>query len=41
MNKSFTDAANELNISVQTIINIYDTKIDIHHQTLTQVIYDF
>ena len=38
MNKSFTDVAKEFNVSVQTVINIFDAKVDIPRQTLTQVL---
>ena len=38
MNKSFTDVAKEFNVSVQTVINIFDAKVDIQRQTLTQVL---
>lgn len=37
INKSFKDVANEFNLSVTTIQNIFDTHVDISRQKLTEV----
>ena len=38
INKSFSDVAKEFNISVTTVQNIFDAKVDIKRQTLTEVL---
>jgi len=38
INKSFSDVAKEFDVSTQTVINIFDAKVDIKRQTLTQVL---
>ena len=38
INKSFSDVAKEFNVSVTTIQNIFDAKVDIKRQTLTEVL---
>lgn len=38
INKSFKDVANEFNLSVTTIQNIFDSNVDITRQTLTEVL---
>ena len=38
INKSFSDVANEFNLSVTTVQNIFDAKVDIKRQTLTEVL---
>ncbi len=38
INKSFTDVANEFNISTTSVINTFDAKVDIKRQTLTEVL---
>jgi transposase len=38
IHKSFSDVAKEFDLSTQTVINIFDSKVDIRRQTLTQVL---
>ena len=38
INKSFSDVAEEFNVSVTTVQNIFDSKVDIKRQTLTEVL---
>ena len=38
MNKSFTSVAKDFNVSTQTVINIFDAKVDIPRQHLTTVL---
>ena len=38
INKSFSDVANEFNVSITTVQNIFDAKVDIKRQTLTEVL---
>ena len=38
INNSFSDVANEFDLSVTTVQNIFDAKVDIKRQTLTEVL---